>query len=161
MSTDPTEVNEVLKQWIDLFMTRSHHHLIRYLRSADLSMAQFGTLMRLHHDEHCGVGDIANQMSISNAAASQLVDKLVHQGLVERTEDPNDRRAKRLSITPAGQRLLDLSREARLAWTGDVVAQLSRDRRAAVTAALRHLIEASEAVEGPDASKLKDLKEIR
>ena len=153
MSTDPTEVNEVLKQWIDLFMTRSHHHLVRYLRSADLSMAQFGTLMRLHHDEHCGVGDIANQMSISNAAASQLIDKLVQQGLVERTEDPADRRAKRLSITPAGQRLLDLSREARLAWTGDVVAHLPPDQRAAVTAALQTLIQASQAVEETPALK--------
>jgi DNA-binding MarR family transcriptional regulator len=153
MSTDPTDVNEVLKQWIELFMTRSHHHLVRYLRSADLSMAQFGTLMRLHHDEHCGVGDIANQMSISNAAASQLVDKLVQQRLVERIEDPHDRRAKRLSLTPTGQRLLDLSREARLAWTGDVVAQLPPARRASVTAALQTLIEASQAVEEPPASK--------
>jgi DNA-binding MarR family transcriptional regulator len=161
MSTDPTEVNEVLKQWIELFMTRSHHHLVRYLRSADLSMAQFGTLMRLHHDEHCGVGDIANQMSISNAAASQLVDKLVQQRLVARIEDPHDRRAKRLSITPAGQRLLDLSREARLAWTGDVVAQLTPARRASVTEALQYLIEASEAVEGPEAAKIKEIKDIR
>ena len=151
MSTDPSQVNEVLKQWIDLFMTRSHHHLVRYLRSADLSMAQFGTLMRLHHDEHCGVGDIANQMSISNAAASQLIDKLVQQGLVERTEDPADRRAKRLSITAAGQRLLDLSREARLAWTAEVVARLSPEQRAAVTAALQSLIDAAQAVEEPPA----------
>jgi DNA-binding MarR family transcriptional regulator len=149
MSTDPHDVNEVLKQWIDVFMTRSHHQLIRYLRSADLSMAQFGTLMRLHHDAHCGVGDIANQMSISNAAASQLVDKLVQLGLVARSEDPVDRRAKRLSITPKGTRLLDLSREARLAWTHAVVAELSPDQRTAVTAALQHLITAAEALPEP------------
>lgn len=153
MSTDPTEVNDVLKQWIDLFMTRSHHHLVRYLRSADLSMAQFGTLMRLRHDEHCGVGDIASQMSISNAAASQLVDKLVQLGLVERIEDPDDRRAKRLSISPEGLRQLDLSREARLAWTAEVVARLSPEQRMAVTAALQSLIDAAQAVEEALAAK--------
>ena len=139
--------DDVLRQWMDLFMTRSHHHLMRYLKSADLSMAQFGTLMRLHYDEHCGVGEIANQMSISNAAASQLVDKLVGHGLVERTEDPEDRRAKRLSLTPKGRALLDGSRDARLAWTHQLADHLGQDRRAAITAALKSLIAAAEAAE--------------
>ncbi len=148
MSTEP--FTEVLRQWVDLFMTRSHHDLMRYLKTADLSMAQFGTLMRLYRDDHCGVSEIANQMSVSNAAASQLVDKMVHLGLVERTEDAEDRRAKRLSLTAKGRRLLERSLEARLAWTHDLVAHLSPDRQAAVAAALRNLIDASQAMAARD-----------
>ncbi len=149
MSTEA--FNAVLRQWVDLFMTRSHHDLMRYLKTADLSMAQFGTLMRLFRDDHCGVSEIANQMSVSNAAASQLVDKLVHQGLVQRTEDAEDRRAKRLNLTAKGRRLLERSLEARLTWTHDLVAHLSPERQAAVVTALRNLIEASEAMEVRDA----------
>jgi DNA-binding MarR family transcriptional regulator len=150
MSSSGSELNHVLKDWIDLFMSRSHHHLVRYLRTTELSLAQFGTLMRLRHGEHCGVGDIANTFSVSNAAASQLVDKLVHLGLVARSEDPNDRRAKRLTITPQGVDLLERSHAARLAWTQAVVAKLSPDQQRAVAAALTKLIAAAQAVPEPE-----------
>ena len=146
MSTSDS-FDHVLRQWVDVFMTRSHHHLIRYLKTADLSMAQFGTLMRLRHEAHCGVGDIAEQMSISNAAASQLVDKLVQHGLVERTEDADDRRAKRLSLTSKGSYVLERSHDARLAWTRNLALHLDPQRRAAITAALESLITAAEAAE--------------
>jgi DNA-binding MarR family transcriptional regulator len=150
MSTSDT-FDQVLRQWMDVFMTRSHHHLIRYLKTADLSMAQFGTLMRLRHDEHCGVGDIAEQMSISNAAASQLVDKLVQHGLVERAEDADDRRMKRLSLTPKGNRVLERSHDARLAWTQNLALYLDPPRRAVVIEALENLIAAAEAAEAAPA----------
>jgi DNA-binding MarR family transcriptional regulator len=145
-------LNDVLRQWVDVFMSRSHQDLMRYLKAADLSMAQFGTLMHLFKGEHCGVSEIAAQMSVSNAAASQLVDKLVHNGLVERTEDPDDRRVKRLSLTDKGHELLVRGREARLAWTHGLAARLDPACHAAVAAALEQLIEASRAIEEPDAS---------
>jgi DNA-binding MarR family transcriptional regulator len=126
---------------------------MRYLKTSDLSMAQFGTLMRLHHDDHCGVGEIASQMGVSNAAASQLVDKLVQHGLVERTEDPDDRRAKRLSLTPKGRQVLERSRDARLAWTRQLANHISAQHRAAIIAALESLITASEAVEEAPAAE--------
>ena len=146
MSTSDT-FDQVLRQWMDVFMTRSHHHLIRYLKTADLSMAQFGTLMRLRHDEHCGVGDIADLFSVSNAAASQLVDKLVQHGLVERAEDADDRRVKRLSLTPKGRQVLERSHDARLAWTRNLAQHLDSQHRVAVIGALENLIAAAEAAE--------------
>jgi DNA-binding MarR family transcriptional regulator len=148
MSTSEN-LNDLLRQWVDVFMTRSHHDLMHYLKAADLSMAQFGTLMRLHKDDRCGVSDIAAQMSVSNAAASQLVDKLVQHGLVERTEDPADRRMKRLSLTEKGRHLLLRGREARLAWTRGLGARLNPEHHAAVVAALEQLIEASRDMEEP------------
>jgi DNA-binding MarR family transcriptional regulator len=145
--------DDVVRQWVDIFMTRSHHHLVRYLKQAELSMAQFGTLMRLHHDANCGVGDIAEQMSISNAAASQLVDKLVQHGLVERTEDVNDRRAKRLRLTPKGHYVLERSRDARLAWTRKLADHLGAQQRASIIAALESLTAAAEAAEQEPAAE--------
>ncbi len=59
--------------------------------------------MRLKHGGKSGVSEIGGQMGVTNAAASQAVDRLVHLGLIERTEDPDDRRAKRLTLTQAGQ----------------------------------------------------------
>ena len=51
-------------------------------------MPQFFLLMHLRHHEHCGISDLSEHMEITNAAASQLVDKLVQAGLLVRVEDP-------------------------------------------------------------------------
>ena len=45
---------------------------------------------------------IATTLRLSPAATSHLVERLVRAGLVERREDPEDRRAKRVAVTPAG-----------------------------------------------------------
>lgn len=52
------------------------------------------------------VKSIARDLNVSPAAASQAVDRLVACGLLERTPDPNDRRAVRLSLSPKGEALV-------------------------------------------------------
>ena len=49
---------------------------------------------------------LAHDLDVSPAAASQAVDRLVSWGVVERTVDPDDRRAVRLAFTPKGTALL-------------------------------------------------------
>lgn len=155
--TSDQDVHAALSEWIKVFMTRSMRDLHLFLRSADLSMGQYGTLIRLyhHHERPCGVGDVGSHLGITNAAASQLVDKLVQQGLLERTEDPDDRRSKRLALTPGGKALVEASLDARLAWTKDLVANLSPDRREAIRVALLNLVEVAEADEKSEAESQK------
>ena len=45
-------------------------------------------------------------MRVSLAAASQMIDRLVQQGLLDRAVDPVDRRRKILATTTAAQSLL-------------------------------------------------------
>ncbi len=52
------------------------------------------------------IGDVADFLAVSNAAASKAVDRLVRRGLVRRTEAASDRRAVELSLTPEGRTLL-------------------------------------------------------
>ena len=58
---------------------------------------------------------IAEHLGVSNAAASQMVDRLVGMGLLERSEDPDDRRAKALALTEKGKALVLDSIEAKAA----------------------------------------------
>ena len=58
-------------------------------------MPQIYTLMYLYHEGEMRYPDIGVLMGVGKAAASQLVERLVQQDLVERVEDENDRRAKR------------------------------------------------------------------
>ena len=52
------------------------------------------------------IGDVADFLAVSNAAASKAVDRLVRRGLLRRTESAADRRAVELSLTTEGRTLL-------------------------------------------------------
>lgn len=125
-------------------MRHSMRDLMQFVKNADLSMAQYSALMRLHYGGVCGVGEVGNHLGVTNAAASQLIDRLVQLGLVERTEDPQDRRAKQLTISPKGRTLLQQSFEARLAWTEGLAHALPPEQRTAILHALRELTEAAQ-----------------
>lgn len=71
------------------------------VRDHGISMSQVSLLFRLYYRGQCGVSVIANHLAVSNAAASQAVERLVQQGWLERNEDPNDRHAKQVALSPA------------------------------------------------------------
>lgn len=52
------------------------------------------------------IGDVADFLAVSNAAASKAVDRLVRRGLLRRQEAAADRRAVELSLTTEGRTLL-------------------------------------------------------
>ncbi len=52
------------------------------------------------------IGDVAEFLAVSNAAASKAVDRLVRRGLLRRAESASDRRAVELSLTTEGRTLL-------------------------------------------------------
>ena len=141
----------VMREWVELFMIRSMQDLARFIKQADLNMAQYSTLMRLHHLDNCGVSDIGEKLGITNAAASQLVDKLVQAGLVARTEAAHDRRVRQLALTDQGRTLVKSSLEARLSWTRGLGESLPPAKRDAIVQALSEMIEAGQRLEQPEA----------
>jgi MarR family transcriptional regulator, organic hydroperoxide resistance regulator len=52
------------------------------------------------------VGEIADGLSISNAASAKLIDRLVRKKLLTREEDTQDRRVLKIKLTPRGIELL-------------------------------------------------------
>jgi DNA-binding MarR family transcriptional regulator len=56
--------------------------------------------------------ELARRASMSKQAMGELVDQCTELGLVERTADPSDRRARIVRFTPAGQVWLDSFRDA-------------------------------------------------
>ncbi len=141
------QLTEIVRQGMDVFATRSIRAWTRYVKSTGLSMPQFGILMNLHYRHSCGVSDISDRMDISAAAASQLVEKLVQSGLLERAEDPSDRRAKLLTLSAQGQALIESGLEARSSWVDDLTAALTPDEYESVAAALGALTRAASRLE--------------
>ena len=50
--------------------------------------------------------ELADDMGVDAPATTVLIDALEKRGLVKRTPHPTDRRAKQVSLTPAGRRML-------------------------------------------------------
>lgn len=132
---------ETLHRWAEVFMQRSMRAFVRYARESGFSMSQLGALFQLRGRTHCGVGDIGESLGITASAASQLLDRLVQQGLIERSEDPADRRAKQITLTDKGTALLQGGIRAREGWVADLGARLSEPEKQTVIAALNILID--------------------
>jgi DNA-binding MarR family transcriptional regulator len=74
-----------------------------------LTPAQHQLLLavRGHHDDQGPtIGELAGYLMLRHHSAVGLVDRAVRAELVERREDPGDRRVVRLRLTAAGDRIL-------------------------------------------------------
>ena len=142
-SSDPLIAS--LQEWIEVFMRRSMRNFIQYTRESGLSMSQVGALFHIHNHGSSAVSDLGDHLGISNPAASQMIERMVQLGLIERTEDPDDRRAKKIVLTERGCKTLQESIHARQAWLVEVSQALSEAEKAQVIPALRLLIEKSQA----------------
>ena len=122
------------------FMRNSMHSSLRHSREHGLSMTQFSTLMTLHKRGTCAISEIAEELGISTAAASQMVDRMVNDGMILRTEDPNDRRVKLISLTDRGGQLLRENFQARRDWLGEIIKSLSSEEKEQVRQVFEMLV---------------------
>ncbi len=110
------ELEDALKAWISQVMRFSMRGFIEFATESKLSMPQIAVLFRLNGDKRCAVTELGEEFGVSGAAASQMVEKLSQMGLIERIEDANDRRVKRLFLTQKGKKIVEKSIEARQEW---------------------------------------------
>ncbi|MBI4923940.1 MAG: winged helix-turn-helix transcriptional regulator [Devosia nanyangense] len=81
--------------------------LAQNLRHQSMSLAEFATLALLMPGKPLRINDVAEALDHPLPAASRIVSSLVDRGLVERREDPDDRRAKALTLTAPGHALMN------------------------------------------------------
>jgi DNA-binding MarR family transcriptional regulator len=143
----PSHLIQTMRQFLDFAMHHSMRERVHFAKTTGLSMSQFGILMQLHYRKDCGVSDISERFDITNAAASQLVDKLVQGGLIQRAEDPNDRRARLLNLTDKGKQFIQKGIEERYRWVDQLAAKLTPEERAKVHEALQIVIQAAKELE--------------
>jgi DNA-binding MarR family transcriptional regulator len=169
MSTN-NQFTEAVRAWAEVFMHRSMRDFGRFMHVSGLSMPQVNTLMRLYYQESggasdigpqprdiqrlhnyyqeaCGVSEIGRELGISTAAASQMIERMVQQGLLERSECAGDRRIRQVSLTVKGRGLVQQAIEARHHWLTQLPAHLTREQQAAIAAGLACLTEAAQNLE--------------
>ena len=78
----------------------------------DLSPAQAGFLNIVERQPGIGVQEIADSLGLTPPTVSVAVRKLVKAGLLEQGEDPEDKRARPLHVTPAGDKKFQALQQA-------------------------------------------------
>jgi DNA-binding MarR family transcriptional regulator len=104
-----------------------------FIKNQGLSMPQMMALQRIHFKASCNIAEISDELGVTDAATSQMLDRLVQQGLVIRTENPQDRRNKQLELTERGQLLVKESFHARQKWLTSIADQLTPEEMGQVT----------------------------
>jgi DNA-binding MarR family transcriptional regulator len=111
---------------------------IRLLDEAGLTAAQFKTLLTLGADG-TSVSGLAERLGVTQPTASRLVSALAAKGLVAAAVSEHDRRARELTLTPAGRALLRRMNAARVADLRVYVEGLGDDQAQRLAEALASL----------------------
>lgn len=103
--------------------------LARQLRSEEMSIVEFGAIHLLLRGKPLRINELADGLAQPLPATSRIVSTLVERGLVERHEDPDDRRAKVLTLTPAGRTLIEGLAQSLVAEVGVALSNIEGDVR--------------------------------
>ena len=87
--------------------------------------AQIGILGLIARGGAQNLKDLAARLRMSSSAATQLVDGLVEERMLTRTEDPADRRRILLALTASGRRKLDQAKKRRMDSFAKLLAPLT------------------------------------
>jgi DNA-binding MarR family transcriptional regulator len=134
-------LEKTITNWMSLVMRNSLGNFMRFAKEKNYSLPQLSTLIHLSQNAECNISGLGDEFGVTNAAISQLMEKMVQQGLVLRTEDPQDRRHKVLVLTDEGKQIANESLVARHNWLSKLVEVLNQEEQDQVDAALRLLIE--------------------
>jgi DNA-binding MarR family transcriptional regulator len=96
---------ETLKLFRIIFKSVNRHfHDVE--KAVGIGGASLWALAEVAESDHITVTKLAQNMSIHQSTASNLIDKLVQDGYLVRIKDTNDRRIVHLSLTSQGKDLL-------------------------------------------------------
>jgi MarR family transcriptional regulator for hemolysin len=76
-------------------------------RQFGLTRAQWAVLFRLERAEGMKQSELADILDVQPITLTRIIDRLCDNGLIERRNDPSDRRAKRLFLLPAARPVLE------------------------------------------------------
>jgi DNA-binding MarR family transcriptional regulator len=132
----------------DLYALVVHLHrncnsdLFEAVGALELSLTQIKLLHHLEDASHeLTLKEGAELVHVSLPAASRMVDDLFRRGFVERYEDVEDRRMKRVRLTEDGRAVIRRLNAARLTGLQNFVEDLTEAERRKLHAALTTLLE--------------------
>lgn len=106
-----------------------------------LSLSQLRALIYLQRCPQGSLSQVADYLDVSLPTMSAMMQRLVERGWVERTEDPQQRRRLKLSLTAAGEAQLQQTLTATQAYLATRLARLLPSQRSQIQAGITLLAE--------------------
>lgn len=85
------------------------------IHESGLTLPQMVAMHIVRAREGLDLGSVSDHLRLTPSTTSHLVDRLVEKDLMERWENPGDRRQKLLRLTQAGREVVDRISQARAA----------------------------------------------
>lgn len=105
--------------------------------SEEVTLAQFRTLVVLSTAaKPLRLIEVAARLDVQASTAQRSVERLLARGLVDRQENPSNRREVQLRLTPAGRRIVSRVTATRRRAIAAIVDQMPAKRRRDLIAAL-------------------------
>jgi MarR family transcriptional regulator, 2-MHQ and catechol-resistance regulon repressor len=94
-----------------LILMKAHEslrrHAERQIHSLGIGFSDFAALEVLLHKGPLPVNEIGRRVRLTSGSMTTAVDRLERKGMVERKNDPGDRRARVVHLTEAGRKLIE------------------------------------------------------
>ena len=139
-----------MHEWVAVFMRRAMRPFFRCAKEKGLSISQLGALFYIRRRGGSNVSDLGQDLGVTNAAASQMLERMVQQKLILRSEDPLDRRVKQLVLTENGAHAIQDCLVARQSWLDDLSLRLSPGEKEQIVAALTIMIDNLKQLDYPE-----------
>lgn len=117
-----------------------------------LSPPQFMVLKVLENKGPMRVSDVAAHLGVKNPAASMMLHAMFEHELVDRTPDPDDRRATLISVSKLGARELRLAEKSRQGLMRNITARMSDEEITSLISGLNTLADSAMAELGVNGS---------
>lgn len=147
--------HQSLKLWLRLLAcsTQIEIEIRRRLRERfGVSLPRFDYLAQLHrHPDGLRMSALSRYLMVSGGNVTGLTDELQKDGLVERIEDPDDRRSWRVRLTAAGRGAFEAMAREHEGWVVELFAGVDLPHRQALYDGLGRLRLALADVQGPRA----------
>lgn len=143
----PEKVAEILNGFGEVMSRLMVDQLQKHLSELDLTLPQVQVLRILRREGTVPTGKLAVCLRISAPATTQLTDRLIRKGLIERRPSEDDRRTVLVALSGKGKSLVDRFRERRNAIFGAALSQLSEEEQSQVVSSLQKVIAVLESFE--------------
>src|SRR5918912_3224996 len=140
-SSPAREVEEVLSSFTEIMSGLMIDQYQKQLNELELTLPQ-AQVLRVLRRGPLQTGQLAAEMKISAPAVTQLTDRLIRKGLIERHAAVDDRRCVIVALSAKGRRLVDQFRRQRSQIFTGALAYLRDDEQAQVVEGLSKVIEA-------------------
>jgi MarR family transcriptional regulator, lower aerobic nicotinate degradation pathway regulator len=138
----PSRPSYVLDDQIGFILRQvSQRHAMIFARDigADLTTAQWAAMSKLAETGPCSQNQLGRLTAMDVATIKGVIDRLTARGLTETSADPEDGRRLRVSLTRAGQQMVEKVASNALAISRETLAPLDPREREMLVALLDKL----------------------